>query len=68
MRRSHYLTDLAILAGVTATYFVSGKLGLTLAHVNVSASAVWPPTGIALAALLVFGYRVCPPSSLARSW
>src|SRR5262249_36805676 len=28
--------------------------------VHVSATAVWPPTGIALAALLVFGYRLWP--------
>jgi diguanylate cyclase (GGDEF)-like protein len=59
MRRSH-LADLAILAALTAVYFVSGKLGLMLAYVNVSASAVWPATGIALAAVLVFGYRIWP--------
>jgi diguanylate cyclase (GGDEF)-like protein len=59
MRRSH-LTNLAILTALTAVYYVSGKLGLMLAYVNVSASAVWPPTGIALAALLVFGHRVWP--------
>ena len=41
-------------------YFIAGKLGLKLAVVNASATAVWPPTGIALAALLVFGYRVWP--------
>ena len=41
-------------------YFVAGKLALKLALVNASASAVWPPAGIALAALLVLGYRVWP--------
>lgn len=41
-------------------YFASGKLGLALAIVNPSATAVWPPTGIALAALLVLGYRCWP--------
>src|SRR5207249_4219314 len=41
-------------------YFIAGKLGLKLAVVNANATAVWPPTGIALAALLVFGYRVWP--------
>ena len=41
-------------------YFAAGKLGLKLAFVNASASAVWPPTGIALAAFLVLGYRVWP--------
>jgi integral membrane sensor domain MASE1 len=45
---------------LAALYFVAGKLGLTLAFVNASATAVWPPAGIALAALLVLGYRVWP--------
>ena len=45
---------------LTALYFVAGKVGLTFATVNSSASAVWPPTGIALAAFLLFGNRVWP--------
>ena len=48
---------LLILAGV---YVVAGKLGLSLAFVHASASAVWPPTGIAFAATLLLGYRVWP--------
>lgn len=45
---------------LASLYFVAGKLGLRLACMNASASAVWPPTGIALAALLFLGYRVWP--------
>src|SRR5436309_15885158 len=41
-------------------YFVAGYLSLKLAFVNPSASPVWPPAGIALAALIVFGYRMWP--------
>jgi diguanylate cyclase (GGDEF)-like protein len=41
-------------------YFIAGKFGLGLAIVNPSASAVWPPTGIALAALLLLGMDVWP--------
>ncbi len=48
------------LAGLTALYFLAGKLGLGLASIHASASAVWPPTGIALAATLLFGARVWP--------
>ena len=51
---------LALLLAVTAVYFGAGKLGLSLAVVHASASAVWPPTGIALAAFLVFGRWVWP--------
>src|SRR2546428_346573 len=50
----------AIAATVAAIYFIAGKLGLRLALVHPSATAVWPPTGIALAAFLIFGYRVWP--------
>jgi len=51
-----------VLAGlaVAAAYMVAGKVGLSLASVNKSATAVWPPTGIALAAFLALGYRVWP--------
>lgn len=45
---------------VGGAYVVAGKLGLQLAFVHASATAVWPPTGIALAALLVLGYRLWP--------
>lgn len=52
--------SLAVLVLLTLVYFAAGKFGLALAIVNPSASAVWPPTGIAFAALLVLGYRVWP--------
>jgi integral membrane sensor domain MASE1 len=45
---------------VAAVYFCAGKFGLSLAMVNPSASAVWPPTGLALAATLLWGYRLWP--------
>jgi signal transduction histidine kinase len=48
------------LVGLFGLYVVAGKLGLSLASVHASASPVWPPTGIALAAFLTLGYRVWP--------
>src|SRR5881296_2463978 len=48
------------ILGLAAAYFVAGKFGLSLALVNTSTTAVWPPTGIALAALLLLGLRVWP--------
>ena len=53
-------STLLIIGIVTVVYFIAGKLGLKLAYVNASASPVWPPTGIALAALVVLGYRMWP--------
>src|SRR5260370_41502223 len=41
-------------------YFAAGKFGLMLASLTASASPVWPPAGIALAALVVLGYRAWP--------
>jgi diguanylate cyclase (GGDEF)-like protein len=45
---------------VAAFYYVSARLGLQLAYSNPSVTSVWPPTGIALAALLLFGSRAWP--------
>jgi diguanylate cyclase (GGDEF)-like protein len=50
----------SLYLGLALAYFIVGKLGLKLAFLDASASAVWPCTGIALAALLIFGYRVWP--------
>src|SRR5580692_11159039 len=41
-------------------YYLAGRLGLSMAFVNTSASAVWAPTGIAIAAMLIWGYRLWP--------
>ena len=54
------LSTLPIIGLVTLVYFIAGKLGLKLAFLNDSASAVWPPSGIALAVLLLLGYRIWP--------
>jgi diguanylate cyclase (GGDEF)-like protein len=60
MFRSRFLKDAGLLAALTVVYFVAGRLGLRLASVHASATAVWPCTGIALAAFLILGYRVWP--------
>jgi integral membrane sensor domain MASE1 len=48
------------IVGLILVYFLVCKLGLRLAIVHPSATAVWPGTGIALAAILLFGYDVWP--------
>jgi PAS domain S-box-containing protein len=52
--------SLVLLAVLTGLYFAAGKLGLGLASLHQSASPVWPATGIALAAVLLYGARVWP--------
>jgi signal transduction histidine kinase len=54
------LSTLPLAVGLTLLYFVTAKLSLHLAFVNSSASSVWPVTGIAIAALLLYGYRFWP--------
>jgi PAS domain S-box-containing protein len=41
-------------------YLVLAKLGLTIASLHPSASPVWPPSGLALAACLLWGSRAWP--------
>jgi integral membrane sensor domain MASE1 len=53
------------LLGVGIVYFALAKAGLALASVHPSASPIWPPTGIALAAVMLWGYRVCPAILIA---
>ncbi|MBV1919438.1 MAG: diguanylate cyclase, partial [Pseudomonadales bacterium] len=45
---------------LTAIYYVFANVGLALAFEQDNISPVWPPTGIALAALLTFGFRLWP--------
>ena len=54
------------LVAIAAAYFVAGKLGLQyFAYVHASASPVWPPAGIALAALLLGGSQLWPAIFIA---
>jgi signal transduction histidine kinase/integral membrane sensor domain MASE1/CheY-like chemotaxis protein len=63
--RRRGLNYIAGLIGVGLTYFVLAKIGLALALIHPSASAIWPPTGFALAAIVLWGYRVWPAIFLA---
>jgi len=58
--QSRRFSLLPLIGILTVVYFIAGKLGLMLASLHASASPVWPPAGIALAALLLLGYRVWP--------
>jgi integral membrane sensor domain MASE1 len=45
---------------VTIVYFLGAELGLSLASLHENVTPVWPPSGIAIASLLIFGLRVWP--------
>ena len=58
--QSRAFSGLLVIGLLTLVYFIAGKFGLMLASLHASASPVWPAAGIALAALLVLGYRAWP--------
>src|ERR1700719_5229912 len=59
------LNYIAGLVGIGLTYFVLAKSGLAFALIHPSASIIWPPTGFALAAIVLWGYRAWPAIFLA---
>jgi integral membrane sensor domain MASE1 len=64
-----YVAKLALIAGC---YYASAKVGLGVAFATSSVTAIWPPTGIALAALVLWGPSVWPGVALgallANAW
>ena len=55
--------DIGIIAGcavLAAIYTVAGIAGLQFPFFHSAVTTVWPPSGIALAALLLFGLRLAP--------
>jgi signal transduction histidine kinase len=59
-----YLLKVIVLAII---YRLAAVLGLSMAYAQANASPVWPPTGIALAALLLFGVNLWPGIALGVS-
>lgn len=51
---------MAAVLGLAGVYFGAAKLGLSLSFAVEQVTLVWPPTGIALAAVLLLGHRVWP--------
>src|SRR5690349_14349225 len=58
--KSELLRRCVVVLAVAAVYFAAAKLGLRLAFAAEQVSAVWPPTGIALAAALLLDRHAWP--------
>ncbi len=54
------LPRIAVILALAAVYYGSARLGLALAVDAQHVTAIWPPTGIALAAVLLLGSQVWP--------
>ena len=59
-RKYGYFSYLAEIIALFAVYFSTAKLGLSMDAVSRFATLIWSPSGIAAAALLLFGYRLWP--------
>src|SRR5215213_6837563 len=48
------------IALVAVAYYVAGRIGLELAYLDGAVAALWPPAGLGLAALFLYGVRLWP--------
>jgi integral membrane sensor domain MASE1 len=56
-RALRYAARVVLLAGA---YYAAAKLGLKLAYLNGAVTALWPPVGVGIAALVLFGPGLWP--------
>src|SRR3954468_23164891 len=52
-----YVGAVILLAG---GYYLAGKIGLELAYLDGAVAALWPPAGLGLAVLFLYGVRLWP--------
>jgi signal transduction histidine kinase len=52
-----YTASVALVAGA---YYLTGRLGLELAYLDGAVAALWPPAGLGLAVLFLYGIRLWP--------
>ena len=50
----------AALAVVAVAYYLAGRVGLQLAYLDGAVAALWPPAGLGLAVLFLYGVRLWP--------
>ena len=64
LSKTHFWRYFAVVGVLTVAYFGTAKLAFSMLELGVEASPLWPPAGIALAALLLQGQRVWPGVAL----
>jgi PAS domain S-box-containing protein len=59
--RARRLMLLAVSIGILAAlYYAAAKIGLRLAYLHGTVTALWPPVGVGIAALVLYGTRLWP--------
>jgi PAS domain S-box-containing protein len=61
----HSRKDLGQYVLIIAACFLAGRLGVIITVLHPPVSPVWPPIGVALAAMILLGYRVWPAVFIA---
>ena len=56
-RTPHYLVAVGVVA---LAYYLAGRLGLELAYLDGAVAALWPPAGLGLAVLVLYGPWMVP--------
>ena len=56
----YYLKTAGLILLIAVAYFLFGLLGLQITVPLSQASAIWPPAGMALASILIYGSRILP--------
>jgi PAS domain S-box-containing protein len=59
-RSSQWVAETAAHVGIAVAYAVTAQLGFRVATVHPVVASVWPPAGLALALLVLFGLRFWP--------
>jgi len=58
--RFNVLPRIGLNVFLAIVYFAAAEIGLSLASLHTNVTAVWPPAGIAIASLLIFGVQLWP--------
>jgi signal transduction histidine kinase len=59
-RRGRVVLYVGSVALVAFAYYVAGRLGLELAYLDGAVAAMWPPAGLGIAVLFLYGVRLWP--------
>jgi signal transduction histidine kinase len=67
-RHADKVRFLAAVALVALVYYVAGRIGLELAYLDGAVAALWPPAGVGLALLFLYGPRLWPGVVIGDLW
>ncbi len=65
--RARLAREQTIFVSFVVVYFALGRLGLALSYGHPAATLVWPPAGLALGALVIYGYGIWPAVLVAAA-